>query len=107
MQEMIESKPVVSADQWLGRNTHERRRLWERLNPRHRKQLRLLARALVLRQSKAQLHETLRNKLLAALDEFERLAVRIEQLLRAMPGKPPLPRENSHAQAGLPHNTPL
>jgi hypothetical protein len=79
-------RPVASAEQWLGRNASGRRQLWERLNPRHRKQLRLLARALVLRQSKARLPEPVCERLLAALDELERLTRRIEQLLAAVAG---------------------
>jgi len=73
--------PVASAEKWLGRNDSEKRRLWERLNPRHRKQLRLLARALVLHQLQGRLPEDLRVKLRAALDDFERLATRIAQLM--------------------------
>lgn len=75
------STPVQSAEEWLGRNRGEKRRLWERLNPRHRKLLRVLATALALRQDKAHLPEPARVRLLAALDELERLAARIEQLL--------------------------
>jgi hypothetical protein len=77
-----DSKPTQSAEEWLAHNTRDsKRRLWERLNPRHRKLLRVLARALALRQSKAQLPEPLRGPLLRALDDLERLAARIEQLL--------------------------
>ena len=79
-----EGKPVASAEQWLGRNTSDRRKLWERLNPRHRRLLRLLARALVLRQGKARLPEAERSRLAAALDEVERLARRIEQILATL-----------------------
>jgi hypothetical protein len=74
-------RPVASGEEWLGHNRDEKRRLWERLNPRHRKLLRVLARALALRQNKAQLPEPVRARLLAALDELERLATRLEQLL--------------------------
>lgn len=75
------STPVQSAEEWLGRNRDEKRRLWERLNPRHRKLLRVLATALALRQDKAHLPEPARARLLAALDELERLATRIERVL--------------------------
>jgi hypothetical protein len=78
------SRPVASAEQWLGRNDSAKRRLWERLNPRHRKQLRLLARALVLHQFHARLPEELRTRLHALLEEFDRLASRAEQLLIAI-----------------------
>ena len=73
--------PVASGEQWLSRNPHAARRLWERLNPLHRRQLRLVAQALVLRQEKARLPETVRGKLLAVLDELDRLVARIEKLL--------------------------
>ena len=82
-------QPVASGEQWLGRNAGLGRRLWERLNPPHRRQLLLLARALVLRQEKARLPETLRAKLLAALDELDRLAARIERLLVAVATRTP------------------
>jgi len=78
---MSDFQPTTSGEEWLGHNRGEKRRLWERLNPRHRKLLRVLATALALRQSKAHLPEPVRARLLAALDELERLASRIEQLL--------------------------
>ncbi len=83
-------RPVASAEQSLGHNASAKRRLWERLNPRHRKQLHLLARALVLRQAQAGLPEAVRRRLLEALDELERLAARIEQVLAAMAAGTPL-----------------
>jgi len=82
-------RPEASAEQWLGWNTSSKRRLWERLNPRHRKTLRLLAHALVLRQSQARLPEPVRARLLRALHELERLAARIEQLLAAVARRAP------------------
>ncbi len=42
-------RPEISGEQWLGRNASDKRRLWERLNPRHRRMLRLVARACGLR----------------------------------------------------------
>jgi len=77
---MSNFQPTASGEEWLGRNAPEKRRLWERLNPRHRKLLRVLATALALRQDKAHLPEPVRARLLAALNELERLAARIEQL---------------------------
>jgi hypothetical protein len=78
-------RPEISGEEWLGRKPGaqegSKKRLWERLNPLHRKQLRLLARALVLRQSQVRLPEPLRERLLTAIEEIERLAVRIERLL--------------------------
>lgn len=76
-----DDRPVASAQEWLGHNRGEKRRLWERLNPRHRKLLRVLATALALRQDKVHLPEPTRARLLAALDELDRLAAHIEQLL--------------------------
>jgi hypothetical protein len=86
--EPVAGRPVASGDEWLGKNAGARRRLWERLNPRHRRELRILARALALRQAKERVPENIRQRLLAALDEFERLTCRIEQLLARL-GKPP------------------
>ena len=80
---------VESGEQWLGRNTSSKRRLWEQLNPRHRKTLLLLARALAWRQSQARLPEPLRTKLLVILDELERLATRVERLLAAVATRTP------------------
>ena len=76
-------RPELSGEAWLGRNASERRRLWERLNPRHRRTLRLLGRAMALRQSQAQLPEAARLALAAALDQIERIAARIERLVAA------------------------
>ena len=87
--EPAEGKPVSSAEEWLGRNANGRQKLWERLNPRHRKMLRMLGRALVLRQQKGNVPETAWQKLIAALDELERLARRIEQLLAALASRTP------------------
>jgi hypothetical protein len=74
-------RPVASAEQWLGHNDSAKRHLWERLNPRHRKQLRVLARALVLRQMEGRLPEESRRRLGALVEEFERLLARAEKLL--------------------------
>jgi IS4 transposase len=91
--EPAEGKPVASAEEWLGQNASGRQRLWERLNPRHRKMLRMLGRALVLRQRKGHVPEGAWAKLAAALDELERLARRIEQLLAALASRTPPPGE--------------
>lgn len=82
--EAASCRPVECGEQWLGRNQSNRRRLWERLNPRHRKTLRLLVRALVLRQEKARLPDPLPACLVAAPDELDRRARSIEQLLSAV-----------------------
>jgi hypothetical protein len=41
-------RPAGTGEEWLGRNRSNKRRLWERLNPRSRKQIRVLAKALAL-----------------------------------------------------------
>ncbi|HEV2490834.1 MAG TPA: hypothetical protein VGT03_13595 [Candidatus Acidoferrales bacterium] len=86
--EPVEGRPVASGDEWLGKNAGARRRLWEHLNPRHRRELRVLARAFVLRQAKERIPESLRQQFFSALDELERLTRRIEQLFVKL-GKPP------------------
>jgi hypothetical protein len=74
-------RPAGTGEEWLGRNRSNRRRLWERLNPRSRKQIRLLAEALALQQTHANLPEPLRARLSAAVDELDRLLARIRTLL--------------------------
>ncbi|HYB62470.1 MAG TPA: hypothetical protein VEH50_13450 [Methylomirabilota bacterium] len=76
-------RPELSGEAWLGRNVSEKRRLWERLNPRHRCTLRMLGRAMALRQSQGRLPEAVRAALADALDQIERIAARIERLLAA------------------------
>lgn len=91
------ARPVASGEEWLGRNTPGPQRLWERLNPRHRRTLVVLARALVLHQAKEDLPTALRGALRAALDDLERLVARIDRLLRTAGGpgqerpQPPCP----------------
>ena len=82
------TRPVASAEQWLGRNESSKRRLWERLNPRHRKQLQILARALALRQTEGRLPEELQRRLRALVEEFERLLARAEKLLAELINAP-------------------
>ena len=74
-------RPAGTGEEWLGRNRSSRRRLWERLNPRSRKQLRLLAEALALQQTHANLPEPVRSRLSAAVDELERLLTRVRAIL--------------------------
>src|SRR3989449_1240711 len=61
-------RPVGTGEEWLGRNRSSKRLLWERLNPRSRKQIRLIAEALALQQTHAQLAEPLRARLSASID---------------------------------------
>ncbi len=74
-------RPASTGEEWLGRNRSSKRRLWERLNPRSRKQIRVLAEALALQQTHANLPEPLRVRLSASVDELERLLTRIRTLL--------------------------
>jgi hypothetical protein len=74
-------RPAGTGEQWLGQNRSEKRKLWERLNPRNRKQLRLIAEALALQQTHARIPEALRAKLNVATSELERLAGRLSGLL--------------------------
>ena len=74
-------RPAGSGEEWLGRNRSSKRRLWERLNPLSRKQIRVIAEALALQQTHAQLPEPLRARLSATLQELDRLTTRIRALL--------------------------
>jgi hypothetical protein len=74
-------RPAGSGEEWLGQNRSTKRRLWERLNPLSRKQIRVIAEALALQQTHAQLPEPLRARLSATLTELERLVTRIRALL--------------------------
>jgi hypothetical protein len=74
-------RPAGTGEEWLGRNRSSKRRLWERLNPRSRKQIHVIAEALALQQTHAQLPEPLRARLSAAIDELERQVARIRALL--------------------------
>jgi len=82
-------RPAGSGEGWLGRNRSSKRRLWERLNPLSRKQIRLIAEALALQQTHAQLPEPLRARLSAIREEVERLANRIRALLAEVARRTP------------------
>lgn len=84
-------RPAESAERWLGRNRSDKRRLWERLNPRHRKELRMLAEALALQQTHARLPEPQRSRLDAALAELERIVRRIAAILVEVARRTPPP----------------
>ena len=75
------ARPAGTGEEWLGRNRSSKRRLWERLNPLSRKQLRVIAEALALQQTHGQLPEPLRNRLSAVHEEIERLVHRLRALL--------------------------
>ena len=84
-------QPAASGEGWLGRNHSEKRRLWERLNPRHRKELRILAEALALQQNHARLPEAARGQLDAALWELDRVMRRIAAILAELARRTPPP----------------
>src|SRR5437667_12798368 len=82
-------RPAGTGEEWLGRNRSSKRRLWERLNPISRKQIRVIAEALALQQTHAQLPEPLRARLSAAAGEVERLASRLRALLAEVARRTP------------------
>src|SRR5260370_887141 len=82
-------RPAGTGEEWLGRNRSSKRRLWERLNPRSRGQIRMIAEALALQQTHAQLPEPLRVRLSATMNEFERLVARMRALLAEVARRTP------------------
>ncbi len=82
-------RPAGTGEEWLGRNRSSKRRLWERLNPRSRRQIHLIAEALALQQTHAQLPDSVRGRLSAAMDEVERLAGRLRALLAEVARRTP------------------
>jgi hypothetical protein len=76
-----DGSPAESGEGWLGHNRSNKRRLWERLNPRHRKELRILAEALALQQNHARLPEATRGQLDLALADLDRVIRRIAAIL--------------------------
>jgi hypothetical protein len=82
-------RPAGTGEEWLGRNRSAKRRLWERLNPRHRKELRIIAEALAMQQTHANLPEPLRARLSESIEQVERLARRIGALLAEVTRRTP------------------
>src|SRR5438445_12679556 len=82
-------RPAGTGEEWLGRNRSSKRRLWERLNPISRKQIRVIAEALALQQTHAQLPEPLRVRLSAAASEVERVASRLAALAAGVHSRTP------------------
>ncbi len=82
-------RPAGTGEEWLGRNRSSKRRLWERLNPRSRGQIRLIAEALALHQTHAQLPDSVRGRLSATIGEVERLAGRLRALLAEVARRTP------------------
>lgn len=85
-------RPAESGEAWLGRNRSDKRKLWEKLNPRHRRELRMLAEALALKQTHARLPEPARSRLTAVMAELERVAARIAAILAEVARRTPPPR---------------
>ncbi len=82
-------RPAGTGEEWLGRNRSSKRQLWERLNPRSRGQVRMIAEALALQQTHAQLPEPLRARLSATIAEVERLVARARALLAEVARRTP------------------
>jgi len=82
-------RPAGTGEEWLGRNRSRKRRLWERLNPRSRGQIRIIAEALALQQTHAKLPEPLRAPLSATIGEIERLVARTRTLLAEVARRTP------------------
>jgi hypothetical protein len=82
-------RPAGTGEEWLGQNRSSKQRLWERLNPRSRGQIRMIAEALALQQTHAQLPEPLRARLSATMSEFERLVARTRALLAEVARRTP------------------
>ncbi|HKV24276.1 MAG TPA: hypothetical protein VJN93_06755 [Candidatus Acidoferrum sp.] len=82
-------RPAATGEEWLGRNRSAKRRLWERLNPRHRKELRIIAEAMAMQQTHANLPEPVRARLSESLDQIERIARRIAALLAEVSRRTP------------------
>jgi hypothetical protein len=82
-------RPAGTGEEWLGRNRSSKRRLWERLNPRSRKEIRVIAEALALQQTHAQLPDSLRARLSTMIRELERLLARIHGLLAEVARRTP------------------
>jgi hypothetical protein len=82
-------RPAGTGEEWLGRKRSAKRRLWERLNPRHRKELRIIAEALAMQQTHANLPEPLRARLSESIEQVERLARRIGALLAEVTRRTP------------------
>jgi len=82
-------RPAGTGEEWLGRNRSSKRRLWERLNPLSRKQIRVIAEALALQQTHAQLPEPVSARLSATIGEIERLVARTRALLAEVARRTP------------------
>lgn len=82
-------RPAGTGEEWLGRNRSAKRRLWERLNPRHKKELRMIAEAMAMQQTHAALPEPLRARLSKSIEEVERIARRISTLLAEVTRRTP------------------
>jgi hypothetical protein len=84
-----EGWPTGTGEEWLGRNRSAKRRLWERLNPRHRKELLMIAEVLAMQQTHRNLPEPLRARLSDSIEQVERLARRMGALLAEVARRTP------------------
>jgi hypothetical protein len=82
-------RPERTAEDWLGRRQSEKKRLWDRLNPRHRREVRVIAQALALGQVRARLPEEMQVRLAAILEDLDRLAARTRRLLAELAQRAP------------------
>jgi hypothetical protein len=86
-----QGRPEPTADGWLGRQRSAKKKLWERLNPRHRREVLFIAQALALSQVRARLSEGAQERLAAILADAERLAARarrfLAELAQGAPGR--------------------
>jgi hypothetical protein len=82
-------RPAGTGEEWLGQNRSAKRRLWERLNPRHRKELLMIAETLAMQQTHANLPEPLRARLSESIEQVERLARRMGTLLAEVTRRTP------------------
>jgi hypothetical protein len=87
--EPASGRPAATGEEWVGRNRSTKRQLWERLNPRHRKDLRIIAEALAMQQTHATLPEPLRARLSESMEQVERMARRIGTLLAEVTRRTP------------------
>jgi len=87
--EPVAGRPTGTGEEWLGRNRSAKRRLWERLNPRHRKELLMIAEVLAMQQTHRNLPEPLRARLSDSIEQVERLARRMGALLAEVARRTP------------------
>lgn len=85
-------RPASTGEEWLGKNRSSKSRLWERLNPQRRKQIRMVAEALALQQTHSRVPEPLRSQLSAIMDDLDRVIRRLGVFLAEVARRTP-PRD--------------